>query len=255
MKKEQIALQLYTLRDHLKSPADIAASMKKVREIGYEAVQLSGLGPIEEGELNRILDGEGLTCCATHEPTDEIIQSPEQVVERLKKLGCAYTAVPFPAGVDMSDEASVMRFIEKMDAAGKVLADNDCVLTYHNHSIEFRHLNGRVILEIIYEKTNPANLQGEIDTYWIQHGGGDPVAWCAALRNRLPLVHLKDYGISDDRQPVMAEIGNGNLNMPAIIREAEKSGCEWFIVEQDVCPADPFDSAKQSYEYLLTLCS
>ncbi|RKX34780.1 MAG: sugar phosphate isomerase/epimerase, partial [Verrucomicrobia bacterium] len=44
MKINQVAAQLYTLRDHIKTPADIAASMKKVREIGYTAVQVSGMG-------------------------------------------------------------------------------------------------------------------------------------------------------------------------------------------------------------------
>ncbi len=83
MKIDQVAAQLYTIRDHIKTPADIAASMKKVRDIGYTAVQVSGMGPIEESELMKILDGEGLDCCATHEPGDVIRQTPEIVVERL----------------------------------------------------------------------------------------------------------------------------------------------------------------------------
>ena len=46
MKRSQVAAQLYTIRDHLKTPQDTAKSMRKIRSIGYEAVQVSGMGPI-----------------------------------------------------------------------------------------------------------------------------------------------------------------------------------------------------------------
>ena len=96
MNIQQVALQLYTLRDFLKTPADIAATLKRVRATGYEAVQASGLGPINENELLNILDSEGLTLCATHEPAQTILEEPERVVERLDKLNCPLTAYPFP---------------------------------------------------------------------------------------------------------------------------------------------------------------
>ena len=74
MKKSQIAAQLFTLRDFLKTPEDIAASLRKVKQIGYDAVQVSGMGPVAEEELVKILDGEGLICCATHEPGKKIVE-------------------------------------------------------------------------------------------------------------------------------------------------------------------------------------
>ena len=94
MQISQVGVQLYTLRDFLKTPADIAASMKKVRAIGYEAVQVSGMGPIEEGELVKILASEGLVCAATHEGSNDILDDPAKIVDRLGKLNCKYTAYP-----------------------------------------------------------------------------------------------------------------------------------------------------------------
>ena len=73
MKKDRIAAQLYTLREFLKTPADIAESLKKVKKAGLDAVQISGMGPIDLDELNKILDGEGVVCCATHESGADII--------------------------------------------------------------------------------------------------------------------------------------------------------------------------------------
>ncbi|MCE0524167.1 MAG: sugar phosphate isomerase/epimerase [Methylacidiphilales bacterium] len=250
MKLSQVAAQLYTLRDHLKTPADIARTLKKVAAIGYRAVQVSGMGPIPEAELNSILKNEGLVCCATHEPGDVIRKQPEKVVERLRKLDCRFTAYPFPGGVDWSKREEIDGMIADLDRAGAVLRQAGQVLTYHNHAIEFIRLAGVTALDYIYARTDPQNLLGELDTYWIQFGGGDPVAWCRKLKGRLPLLHLKDYEFKPQGQPVFAEIGRGNLNWPEIIAAAEASGCEWFIVEQDTCPGDPIDSLKISFDYI-----
>ena len=55
-----IAAQLYTLREFLKTPEDIASSLKKVRQLGYESVQVSGLGPIEPVRLKEAADQAGV---------------------------------------------------------------------------------------------------------------------------------------------------------------------------------------------------
>lgn len=247
MKIEQVAAQLFTLRDFVKTPEDIAKSLEKVAAIGYKAVQASALGPIEPDALKKIASDNGLTICATHESGDLIRQEPEKVVEKLAALDCKYTAYPFPAGVDFGSAESVGSLIADLDKATKVLKDAGQVLTYHNHHDEFRTLNGEIILDKIY---NECSIDGEIDTYWIQYGGGDSTAWCNKLKGRLPLIHLKDYKITENREIDMAEIGNGVLDFKSIIPAAEAAGCQWFIVEQDRCPGDPFDSLKQSFDYI-----
>lgn len=256
MKIEQVALQLYTLRDHLKTPEEIAASLKKTRAIGYRSVQASGLGPISEADLLSILDGEGLELCATHESSTTILEAPEEIVERLKKLRCNYTAYPYPGGIDFADMAQVEKLATQLEHAGEILHRAGQVLTYHNHAIELVRLGKGTILDYIYETTDARFLQGELDTYWIQYGGGDPAEWCRKLDQRLPLLHMKDYRFTTRNQPDFAEIGYGNLDWPEIIAAAEQSGCQWFIVEQDSCPGDPFESVKKSFDYISEhLCS
>lgn len=248
MKKEQIAAQLYTLRDHLKTPADIAASMKKVKEIGYDAVQISGMGPIEESEIIKILDGEGLVCCATHETGANIIDDTQKVIDRLNALGCKYTAYPHPH-VPMDSEEAVLKLAKGLDVAGEKMKAAGQVLTYHNHAVEFQRFGDRTALDIIYDETDPVNLQGEIDTYWVQHGGGCPVAWIKRLNDRLPLLHLKEFGIIENQINIL-EVGSGNLDWKGIIEAGDAAGTEWFIVEQDTCRYDEFDSLKMSLDYL-----
>ncbi len=141
MKIKQVAAQLYTVRDFAKTPAEIAQTLKKIRAIGYQAVQLSGLGPISDSELVAIMKGEGLTCCATHEDSDLILNEPRRVVEHLQKLGCALTAYAWPAGIKFDTLPDVKSFAKRLNAAGKVLHDAGQVLCYHNHHIEFRRLS------------------------------------------------------------------------------------------------------------------
>lgn len=256
MKIDQVAIQLYTLRDFTKTPADISRTLKRVREIGYQAVQASAMGPIAEEELLRILDGEGLALCATHEPSEQLLDEPERVVDRLRKLNCRYTAYPSPKGVDFGSVEKVDKWIARLDHAGSVLREAGQVLTYHNHHHEFRRVDGELLLDRIFRKTDPQNLQGEIDTYWVQFGGGDPVLWCEKLKNRLPLLHLKDYQVIEESKVTYAEIGHGNLDFKKIVAAAEASGCEWFIVEQDTCLGDPFDSIRKSFDYIqANLCN
>jgi len=250
MKLNQVAAQLYTCRNLLKTPAGIAQTLKRLRAIGYEAVQVSGLGPIPTGELRAILDGEGFVCSSTHEPGSDILENPEKVVDRLNTLGCKVTAYPYPAGVDFESVESVRKLIQGLDRSGKVLAGAGQILCYHNHNHEFRKLNGKTILDMIYEDASPRNLQGEIDTYWVQYGGGDVVRWCEKLKGRMPIIHLKDYMTNGENKHQMCEIGAGNLDFKRIIAAAEAGGCQWFAVEQDECPGDPVDSLAQSYAYI-----
>lgn len=251
MKTDRIAAQLFTLRDFCKTAADLATTLKKVRAIGYRGVQVSGVGPIPPEEIKRLADGEGLVICATHEAAAGICDNPQAVVDRLGKLGCKDTAYPHPH-VPLATFDDVKRLAESLDRSGDVLRRAGMRLSYHNHAHEFRRIAGKPILQWFYELCDRRNLLGEPDTYWVQTGGGDSVEWCQRLHGRLPLLHLKDYMIGDDNKPIMCEIGNGNLNWHAIVRAAEISGCEWYIVEQDRCPADPFDSLTQSWKYLTT---
>ncbi len=72
MSNTVLAAQMYTLREFTKTPVDIAQTMKKVKAIGYDAVQLSALGPIDPKELKKILAGEGLIAASTHVAFDKL---------------------------------------------------------------------------------------------------------------------------------------------------------------------------------------
>lgn len=251
MKIHQVAIQLFTLREHCQNVADLTRTAKKVREIGYQSVQVSGVGPVPEAELLAIMDGEGLRICATHEPSPVILDETDKVIDRLKKLGCSFTAYPAPVGIDLTDQVQLDNLVRKLDVAGAKLRAAGLTLGYHNHAWEFVKFRGRPVLEYIFQHTDAENLTSELDTYWCHFGGCDVIDWCERLKGRLPFLHLKDFRYDrEQNKPVYCEIGAGNLDFKRIIATAEQSGCRGFIVEQDHTPGDPFDSIRQSFDYI-----
>jgi len=78
------------------------------------------------------------------------------------------------------------------------------------------------------------------------------VTWINRLFGRTPLIHLKEYRINDKFERETSELGAGNLDWPAIVAAAEKSGCQWYVVEQEQFTATPdkFEALAKSYQYL-----
>jgi sugar phosphate isomerase/epimerase len=235
-----IAAQLYTLRDFTKTPADIASTMKRVKQIGYDAVQCSALGPIDPKELAKIMANEGISCVATHTPLDRMEKEPQRVIEDHKLWACKYTALGgfFPKEAVTQDW---INFAQRFNAIVKQFEGSGVAVGYHNHSHELAHFDGKTGLDILMANFLPQAWM-EIDTYWITHGGGDPAAWIRRCQGRIPCVHLKDMGIKLDRTQFMAEVGEGNLNWPEILRACKDAKVEHLLVEQDICYRDPFES-------------
>ncbi|MDH4179893.1 MAG: sugar phosphate isomerase/epimerase, partial [Armatimonadota bacterium] len=199
MNVSQIAVQLYTVRDQMKTPAELAAALKKIARIGYTAVQFGGLPAIPADDLTAMLSDSGLTCCSTHGTGEaNMLDDPAAAVEVVRKLDCSSIAYPYPSGIALGTIDDVLAFAKRLNAAGKVYHEAGISFAYHNHSIEFQRVGGRLVLDVLYEETDPRYLQSEPDTYWIQYGGGDPVHWCRKLKGRVPLLHMKDYKITPE---------------------------------------------------------
>lgn len=238
---QQIAAQLYTVREFTKTEADIVETMKKVRQLGYEAVQCSALGPIEPAALKNIADGEGISIIATHTSYERMRDEPQSVIDEHQLWGCKHAAIGGLPGEYRTAEGYA-RFAKEASEVAARLAEGGLTFSYHNHSFELERFNGRTGLEILYAESDPNYFKSELDTYWVQHGGGDPAAWIRQLKGRADIIHLKDMAMEGSTQR-FAEIGEGNLNWPAILSACIYAGVEWYIIEQDTCYArDPFES-------------
>ena len=246
----QIGAQLYTLRDFTKTPADIGKTLNRVKTLGYDAVQVSGMGKIDAEELARMLKGEGLVCAATHIPIDRMETESARVIEEHQMWGCRCTAVGGFFPKEEYTRALWEGFANRFNAVAKKYAGSGLSIGYHNHSHELTHIERHVpAMQILMDRFDPS-IWIEIDTYWIAHGGGDPVAWIDKCKGKIPCVHFKDMGIKPDRTQFMAEVGEGNLNWLAIVKACQAAGVQWYLVEQDICYRDPFESLKISLENL-----
>ncbi len=255
MKKEKIAVQLYSVRDYCNDAREIVETLKKIRAIGFRAVEMSSVGPLPPHELARVLDGEGLVCCSTHEDVEELLTDPESVIERLGVLKCNLTVYPMPRGQDLSSPDGVKRLSKALNRSGKLFAKAGITLAYHNHNLEFHRLNGKTVFDWLMAETDPKAVATELDTYWLQAGGADPVEMIGRMKSRVPLLHIKDYGVDPKGKATFEEIGYGNLDWDRILPAAKRAGCRWYVVEQDSDweNADPFLSLKMSLTYLKRL--
>jgi sugar phosphate isomerase/epimerase len=248
MAGSKIAAQLYTVREFTQTPEDIAETMKKVAAIGYEAVQLSALAPMDPAELRKICDDNGLTICATHIPYERMRDDPEGVIEEHDILGCDFPAIGGMAK-DYREAKKFSEFARDASEVGRRLAEGGKTFAYHNHSWELEKHGDRTILQILYEDSDPEYFTAELDTYWVQHGGGSPMAWIDRLGERSRIIHFKDMVILGGQQ-TYTEIGEGNLDWPGILEACENADIEWYIVEQDTCQRDPFESLEMSFNNL-----
>lgn len=248
MATTQLAAQMYTLREFCKTEKDLAESLKKVKKMGWDAVQMSGTVALPYSDLRKMLDDIGLVCCATHISYELMRDNPAQVIQDHYTIQCKYPAIGGLPGAYRNAEG-YSKFAKEATQVGKKLAEGGLHFGYHNHSFELEKFGDRTGLQMIYEDSDPKYLVAEIDTYWVQHGGGDAAAWIDKLKGRIPLVHLKDMTVRDGK-PIMAEIGEGNMNWPAILAACKRAGVEWYIVEQDTCERDPFESLAISLKNL-----
>lgn len=239
--------QFYTLREFCKTPQALSESLKKVADIGYTTVQLSGVCAYEPDWMAEELSKNGLQCVLTHYDLNKIRTEPEKTVSDHKIFGCRYVGIGcMPGGLRAPEDYD--NFVAGYKEAAAKIAASGGYLMYHNHHMEFMKApDGKLYIEKLAEAFAPEEMGFTLDSYWIQYGGGDPAEWISKLSGRVPCIHLKDMAIVD-RQQRMAVVGEGNINFDRILKKAEEAGTKYLLVEQDDCYGeDPFECLRRSY--------
>lgn len=254
MTPENLAVQLYTLRKYTQTEEGLREALLKVAKVGYRSVQVSGIGAIPPHTVKQLTDEAGLSICATHIPWDRLENNLEAVAEQHKLWNCSYVGLGGMPQAFRGSAEGYRAFIAKAGTiADRLKHEYGLQFVYHNHHFEFERFGEKTGLQMILDETDPSSFGLELDLYWIQAGGGDPVEWIRKAAGRMQVVHFKDMTIVAERQ-LFAEIGEGNMNYPAIIEACNETGIEWVVVEQDECQRDPFESIEISWQYLLGRC-
>ncbi len=244
---KRIGAQLYTVREYCGTLADFDESCKKIKEIGYQTVQLSGIGDFSGEEIKAVLDKHSLTAVCTHRPPQNYLDRLEDEIAFHKTIGCNIMGIGAMPGFNAKSE-TVEAFIRDFLPVAKKASENGITLAYHNHAFEFQKLDGRFVFDIIAEQMKSA-LQYILDVYWLAVAGLDPAKFIRAHKGQIACVHFKDLRVVGNKADY-AEIGRGNLDFDAIISACEEADVPYALVEQDTCDGDPFESLKISYDYL-----
>jgi sugar phosphate isomerase/epimerase len=258
-------------------------TLRRVSDIGYHAIEISqvAMTPENVAEMRRAQDELGmriasLSAMLTTPPGggfESLRDDFDKIVADCRTLDTSILRIgmlPFDA---MGSLDRVVDFAEQANEYARRLADSGIDLYYHNHHIEFAKFNGRYMLDVIADAAPAVGL--ELDVHWIHRGGENPVSVLAQHAGRVRLVHLKDYRIGEfpmaaldslakgDAAAFMsafvgvvqfAEVGEGNLDWPAIIEQSLASGAEYLLVEQDdTYGRDPFESLRISRDNLVGL--
>lgn len=248
--RKGIALQLYTLRDPAKK--DLPGTLRKVREMGWEYVQWSGMPNLPPEKIRAALDTAGLKAIAAHVSVESFEKDFAAAVRSWKTVGVKDVA---PGGMMKDCKATLADWLngaKRLDALGAKLRAVGMRLSYHNHSFEFEKFpdDPRAKFDILLKATRPENLKAELDTAWAYHGGADPAAFLRKYKGRCPVIHAKDIAAGKNGKAQLKPLGQGALNWKEIFAAGREAGVEWYVYEQDSGEGSPFDYARASYAFL-----
>ena len=257
VKQYNLSIILYGLRF---SPLSYEEKLERLRDIGYRSVQ-GGVSPsIGNEDHKKLLDGLGMEFSCLAGGFEDIEANPGKYVEACRIFNCDEVMIGTMPTDYRFDYDGYMKFIERVNAAGRVLAKDGVFIGYHNHSQEFRRFpNGKMGMDLLFDGFDPDAVHFMLDTHWVQAGGGDVLWWLDRCKGRIQYLHCKDYRIAPanynsniggvDKQ--FAQVGDGNLPWQEIIDKSLEIGIKAFIVEQDYTYGeDPFDCAAASYATL-----
>ncbi len=244
----KLGAQYFTIREFCQSLEDFDASCKKVADMGYSIVQLSGIGDFSGEDIRKILDKYNLKVVATHRPADKYLSDIEGEIAFHKAIGCDVCGIGSMPGFS-ADNETVDNFVEKFTPVAKALSEAGLTFGFHNHALELRKENGKFVFDIISERMAGTGFKYILDVYWLAFAGINPAKFIEERGNDVACVHLKDLKVVDN-EVTFAEVGSGNLNWQEIIESCEKAGVEYALVEQDSCDGDPFCSLKISFDYI-----
>lgn len=260
--RQEIGIQLYTLRNEIRK--DVNATIKAVADAGYKQVECYGFPNADP--MIKAARENGLAINSTHFDWDSVINPDEkgvrpfsEVLDSANDAGIKHLVIPYLADKNRKTLENYKLVCERCNKGAEQAKKAGIQLSYHNHSFEFQPLEGGVTGYETMIKEFSADMHFEVDVFWIQVGGKDPVELVRQLKGRVSQLHLKDLNksvttpkYSGIPKEAFEELGDGVINMEPIIQVAEEAGVKICHVEQDHSP-HPIKSIQQSMNYLKTL--
>ncbi|MBQ0150088.1 MAG: sugar phosphate isomerase/epimerase [Bacteroidales bacterium] len=255
-KKLPIGVQLYSVRTDLEK--DFYGTLKAIKEMGYAGVEFYGEYYGNSAvQVKKWCTELGLIPFSNHIPFQAMIDDIDKVIEENTILGVQYVVFPYMdeasrPGIDLEQ---FKKTVAKIGECGAKVSEAGFQLLYHNHDFEFVPIaDGGLGYDYIFGQNEKKNLQTELDVCWCDYSGNNPAEYLTKYAGRIPVVHMKDYklegklssapyaliGISTDNSMKddggwfeYRPLGEGQVDIPAVIKAAIDGGAQWLCVEQD----------------------
>ncbi len=247
-KLKRIGLQLYTVRDLMK--ADLRGTLAQVADIGYKEVEFAGYFGRTPAQIREMLRHYGLASPSTHLPFDSLENGWQKALDDAKAIGHKWVTIAWIPEEKRQTLDDWKRHAALFNRAGAQAKSAGLRFAYHNHDFELKKLGDTRPLDLLLQGTDPSLVDFEMDLYWVEFGGGNPLDFFNRYPKRFPLLHVKDSAGPPDNK--MVEVGKGKIDFRSIFAQSDKAGVKHYFVEHDQ-PADPIVSIRSSYNYLKAL--
>jgi sugar phosphate isomerase/epimerase len=253
---EPVGLQLYSLRAEF--TRNVPATLEKVRGYGIKQVELAGTYNLSPEKFKQMLEANKLKAVSGHFPFERYRDDIEGVARDARTLGLQYAGCAWIPHEGDFEEKACRAAIATFNQAGEALAKHGIKFFYHCHGYEFRpHADG-TLMDLLMKETNPKFVRFEMDVFWVKHPGQDPVSWLEKYPKRWELMHVKDMkkGVTGDfsgKSDVANDVavGTGQMDWPAILKAAKKSGVKYYFIEDEAPTAA--EQIPQSLKFLQTV--
>jgi sugar phosphate isomerase/epimerase len=240
-------LQLYTLRDDL--PKDPKGILKRIADFGYKQIEgYEGKDGMFWGMTNKdfekYLNDLGMKMVSSH---CDMNKDFERKADEAAAIGMKYLICPYLGPQKEMD--AFKKAAERFNQCGDICKQRGMRFAYHNHDYSFKPIDGQLPQDVMMQSTNADTVDYEMDIYWVVAAGQDPVSWFNKYPNRFRLCHVKDRKGEES-----TILGTGNIDFPTILKEAQKQGMQYFIVEQEAYTGTtPIAAVQADAEYMKKL--
>jgi len=252
-KRRLIGIQLYTLRDEIKSRG-LKGTLQMLASAGYKSVEMFGFsgkdffGDKPEAVAN-LLKTFGLKSPSGHYMLNLFDDNGQQVIDAALSLGNSYIVIPWFPPEQRSSIDDYKRIAEKLNHAAELCSKNKIRLAYHNHEFEFQQYpEGVCGYDILTEEVSADLMDLELDLFWVDFAGRDPLEIFRKYTGRIKMWHVKDRDKANPK--INTEIGSGTIDYKKIFAQASVSGLEYFYMEQENFAMDPEKSIQKSNAYI-----
>lgn len=254
---KKIGIQLYTIRDWFVDEQKTEQAFKALADMGYTQAQTAGTyGYMSAEKFAECAKKNGIEIVGTHYDWNLIKNDLEGTIKYHDILGTKNVGIGGMPKEARESKEELLKFIDEVNGVAAKLGERGYKFTYHNHSFEFKKIDGKTIFDYLIEGFDKNNVTFVLDTYWLQHGGIDIRRMLERLEGRVDILHLKDMGAvaggDKGNQPYITDVGNGNIDFTDIVPLAESLGVKYFVVEQDGhYEVDSITSAKSCADYVI----